>query len=138
MIPEQASLLRFYVNASSRWRGKPVYRALVETARAMHLAGASVFPVELSFGAHRQLRDARSDYQFADVPVVFEMVDAHASIEQLLDALRPMVTSAFATIEPVRVARYAHHEDPPLDVPTDANPAAPAPTTLRPVPGPLA
>jgi PII-like signaling protein len=111
MIPDEASLLRLYVNGSLRWHGKPLYQAVVETAREMHLAGASVFLVDLSYGTHRRLRDAKSEYLFVDVPVVIEVVDAPERVETLVERLRPMVGAGFATLEPVRVVRYAHHED---------------------------
>ena len=38
MIPEEARLLRLYVNGSQRCRGKPAYQAVVDAARAMGLA----------------------------------------------------------------------------------------------------
>jgi hypothetical protein len=113
MIPDEASLLRLYINGSDRWQGKPLYRAVVEAAREMHLAGASVFLVDLSYGAHRRLRDAKSEYLFVDIPVVVEIVDAPERLEELLDRLRLMVIDGFTTVEPVRVVRYAHHEDRP-------------------------
>jgi hypothetical protein len=111
MIPDEASLIRLYINGNARWHGKPLYRAVVETAREMQLAGASVFLVDLSFGSHRRLRDAKSEYLFVDIPVMVEIVDAPDRVEQLLDRLRPMVADGFATVEAVRVVRYAHHED---------------------------
>jgi PII-like signaling protein len=113
MIPHEASLLRVYINGNDRWEGKPLYRAVVETARAMHLAGASVFLVDLSYGAHRRLRDAKSEYLFVEVPVVVEIVDAPDRVEELLDRLRPMIADGFATVEPVRVVRYALHDNRP-------------------------
>ena len=105
MIPEHASLLRLYVNGSKRCRGKPLYQAVVEEARAMGLAGASVFLTDLTFGAKGVLRDAKSEYLFVDVPVVVEVVDAPERIDELLERLRPMVAGGFATVEPVRVIR---------------------------------
>lgn len=113
MIPDEAKLLRLYVNGSLRWHGKPLYQAVVETAREMHLAGASVFLVDLSFGAQGRLRDVGSDYAFVDVPIVVEIVDAADRVEELIERLRPMVSEGFATVEAVRVVRYAHHEDRP-------------------------
>jgi PII-like signaling protein len=113
MIPDTASLLRLYVNGSLRWHGKPLYQAVVETALAMQMAGASVFLVDLSYGVQGQLRDVGSDYAFVDVPVVVEVVDAVERVEALLQQLRPMVSEGFATVETVRVVRYAHHEDRP-------------------------
>jgi PII-like signaling protein len=111
MIPEAASLLRLYINGSIRWQGKPLYRAVVETAREMHLAGASVFLVDLSYGAHERLHDAKSEYTFVDIPVVVEIDEAPERVQELLDRLGPMVSNGFATLEPVRVVRYAHHNE---------------------------
>jgi PII-like signaling protein len=47
-IPPVATLLRVYLNASDRLHGKAVYQRVVESAREMHLAGASVFLVDFS------------------------------------------------------------------------------------------
>jgi len=113
MIPGAASMFRLYVNGSDRWQGKPLYQAVVETARAMHLAGASVFLVDVSYGAHHRLRDARSEYGFLDIPVVIEFVDAREQVEPLLERLRPMVKDGFATLERVQVVHYEPHEHPP-------------------------
>src|SRR4029077_8809351 len=98
MIPDEARLLRLYVNGNLRWHGKPLYQAVVETAREMHLAGASVFLVDLSFGSQRLLRDVGSDYAFVDVPVVVEVVDDAERVEALIQRLRPMVSEGFATV----------------------------------------
>ena len=75
-IPPEATLLRVYLNASDRLHGKAVYKVVVEAARAMHLAGASVFLVDFSYGAHKRIRDAKSDYLSFDIPVVVEIVDS--------------------------------------------------------------
>jgi PII-like signaling protein len=108
MIPTEARLLRIYVDARDRWRGRPLFEAIVVRAREADLAGASVFPVEMSYGAHRQIHDTASDYGFVDLPVVIELVDAPERIEALLSELGAMLAGAVATVRPVRVARYAH------------------------------
>ena len=61
MIPADARMLRITVNADARWHHQPLYRAVVERARADGLAGASVFPGDAGFGGHRQIHDARSE-----------------------------------------------------------------------------
>ena len=66
MIPPEARLLRVYLNAHDRWHHQPLYQAVVEKARAMDLAGASVFRVELGYGANHQLRDAGGRFQVPD------------------------------------------------------------------------
>ena len=44
MIPSEAQLLSIHVGANEQYDGKRLYEAIVEKARAMKLAGASVFP----------------------------------------------------------------------------------------------
>jgi PII-like signaling protein len=111
MIPPEAVLLSVYLNASHRWRGRPTYRAAVESARAMDAAGASVFLVDLSFGAHHRIRDAKSEYAFVDVPVVVEVVDGPQRVDSLAAELAEMVADGLITMEPVRVVRYAYHDE---------------------------
>jgi PII-like signaling protein len=109
MIPTEASLLRLYLDASDRWHGRPLFEAVVAAARARPMAGASVFPVDLSYGTHRQIHDALSEYRFAHLPVVIEVVDAPDRVDALTADLVPMVAEGLATVEPVRVIRYADH-----------------------------
>jgi PII-like signaling protein len=111
MTPGAATLLCLYLNASFRWKGRPLYRLVVETARSLHLAGASVFPVDLSYGEHRRLRDSQSEYQQADLPVILNLVDAPDRIDALLAALGESITDGLVTVEPAIVVSYTHHED---------------------------
>jgi CrcB protein len=111
MIPTEAHLLSIVVGADLRQEGRPVFEAIVETARAMKLAGASVFPVEISYGSHRRIHDVTSDYAFTELPVLIEIVEAPERVEALLSAVGTMIARALVTIEPVTVIRYRHTEN---------------------------
>jgi PII-like signaling protein len=108
MIPPEASLLRVYCKAVEKWHVVPLYRAIVEAARRRHLAGASVFPVELGYGSHRQLHDMASEYAFFDIPIVVEIVDAAKRVAGLVAELENMVSEALLTVSPARVQLYTH------------------------------
>jgi uncharacterized protein len=110
MIPSDSRLLRFYVDAHDRRQGRLLYEAIVARARAVGLAGASVFPVEMGYGSHRRIHDAASEYGFIGLPVVIEIVDAPERIDALLTDLGAMIAGVVATVQPVRVVRYAHTE----------------------------
>jgi len=112
MIPENACLLRLYAKGSDAHRGKAYYRLIVERARAMGMAGASVFQAELSMGKHRVIHDQQSEYNSYDIPLVIEIADAPERIEALLGELGAMSGDIPATIEPVRVLHYAPHAAP--------------------------
>jgi PII-like signaling protein len=123
MIPREASLLRVYLNACEKWQRMPLYRAVVEAARHRKLAGASVFPVELGFGAHRQIHDITSEYSSFDIPIVVEIVDAAERVLPLAGELETMVSEGLVVVSPAQVLRYTHaaeceEVDPPRS-PTD-------------------
>jgi PII-like signaling protein len=130
MIPSDARLLSFYLNAIERGRRGPLYREIVETARAMNLAGASVFLVDISYGSHRRLHDAKSEYTAVDIPVVVEVVDGPDKVEGLLHELRALIPEGLATLAPVRVMGYLHPGDRPVSKPPAASPCA-TPTQHR-------
>jgi PII-like signaling protein len=110
MIPTDSRLLRIYADAHDRWQGRPLYETIVAQARAAGLAGASVFPVEMSYGSHGRIHDAASDYGFIGLPVVIEIVDAPERIDALLTELGAVIAGVVATVQPVRAVRYAHTE----------------------------
>jgi PII-like signaling protein len=137
-IPPEATLLRVYLNASDRLRGKAVYHVVVETARAIHLAGASVFLVEFSYGAHKRIRDAKSDYLSFDIPVIVEIVDSVENVGRMLTELESMIVEGLVITRPVRVLRYAgrsHQEKKILSIAelklSEATPDARSPTTMK-------
>lgn len=102
---QEAHLLRIYVNASERGRHRRVYQEIVETAHAEGMAGASVFPVVSSFGSHGQFHVATSDYEFADLPVIIELIDTPASVSALLDRIAPILRESLATVALTQVVR---------------------------------
>ncbi len=117
-IPREATLLRLFLNANDRKSGKAIYRLVVETARANHLAGASVFLVDFSYGAHKRIRDAKSDYLSFDIPVVVEVVDSGANIGKLQVALESMIVEGLVVTRPVQVRHYAGQSIPETAVKT--------------------
>jgi PII-like signaling protein len=126
-MPLEATLLRVLVNASDRLHGKPVYRLVVEAARASHLAGASVFLVDFSYGVHRRIHDAKSDYLSFDIPVVIEIVDSDENVEKLMIQLKSMIGEGLVMTRPVRVIRYAGAAQPGKpNLPIDEGKAADA------------
>lgn len=119
MIPPEASLLRVYSKAIEKWHGVPLYRAIVEVARRRHLAGASVFPVALGYGSHRQLHDIASEYASFDIPIVVEIVDAAERVAELVAELETMVSEGLVVISPARAHRYTHGSEREKDDPTE-------------------
>src|SRR5690348_14174876 len=108
MIPGDAKLLQLYCNANEKWHGVPLYRAVIEVARRLELAGASVFPVELGYGAHRQIHDIASEYSSFDIPITVEIIDAAERIAAVAAELETMVSEGLVVVSRVHVHRYTH------------------------------
>jgi PII-like signaling protein len=121
MIPPDAGLVRVYCKAIEKWHGVALYRAIVEVARRRHLAGASVFPVELGYGSHRQLHDIASEYASFDIPIVVEIVDAAERVAELVAELETTVSEGLVVVSPARVHRYTHKSEREKD----SSPASP-------------
>jgi len=127
MIPPEATLLRVYSKATEKCRGVPLYRAIVEAARRRHLAGASVFRVELGYGSHRQLHDIASEYASFDIPIVVEIVDAAERVAELVAELETMVGEGLVVVSPARVHRYAHGSEREKTDPPESPTSPPSP-----------
>jgi PII-like signaling protein len=104
-------LLRIFVGESDRCDGKPLYRAIVERARAEGLAGATVVRGIEGFGAHSRLHTSRILRLSEDLPVVVEIVDLADRVEAFVPLLDEMVGEGLVTLEKVRVIAYRHRNE---------------------------
>ena len=105
-IPTEGQLLRVFVGEADRWEGRPLYEAIVETARRQGLAGATVWKGFMGFGAHSRMHTAKILRLSEDLPIVIEIVDAAEKIRAFLPALDGMVTEGLVTLERAEVLMY--------------------------------
>ena len=112
-IEGEAVLVRIFIGESDRWKGKPLYEAIVLEAREKGLAGATVLRGLEGFGANSRIHTARILRLSEDLPVVVEIVDREERIRQLLPALEEMVTEGLITSEKVHVVTYRHNAGEP-------------------------
>ncbi len=113
-IPEDGQLLRIFLGESDKWHGRPLYEAIVLKARELHLAGATVLRGPMGFGAHSRLHTSKILRLSEDLPIVVEIVDSQAKIDELLPHIDDMVKEGLVTLEKVRVIKYrAEQSGPP-------------------------
>lgn len=105
-IPRDAMLLRIFIGESDRYQGAPLYEALVMKARAMHLAGATVLRGPMGYGRSSRLHAAKVLRLSEDLPMVVEMVDSQAKIDEFLAVLNGMGCAGLVTLEKVQVLQY--------------------------------
>jgi uncharacterized protein len=102
----EAQLLRIFIGESDRWHGQPLYEVIVLKARELHLAGATVLRGPMGFGAHSRLHTSKILRLSEDLPIVIEIVDSPAKIDELLPHIDQMVQEGLVTLEKVHVIQY--------------------------------
>jgi PII-like signaling protein len=107
-LPTEAELLRIFIGESDRYRGKPLYEAIVQEARQRGMAGATVLRGLMGFGAHSRMHTAKILRLSEDLPIVVEIVDAPDKIEALLPKLDEMIEEGLVTLERAQVLAYRH------------------------------
>lgn len=101
-----AKLVRIFLGESDRWKGQPLYVAIVEEMRRAGLAGATVFKGILGFGAHSVVHAARFVDLSSDLPIMIELVDSADKVSAFLPTLDAMVGEGLVTLENVHIIAY--------------------------------
>jgi PII-like signaling protein len=99
-------LMRIYVSESHRFRGKPLFRALMEAMLAAGFSGATAFPGAEGYGEGRRLSSDKAVEAPGDLPIVIEVAESEERLRGFLPALESMLGDGFVTVERVAVARY--------------------------------
>src|SRR6201982_477989 len=105
-VPRDSMLLRIFIGESDRWNHKPLYEAIVLKARELHLGGATVLRGPMGFGHSSRLHTAKVLRLSFDLPIVVEIVDTEAKINEFLPTLDRMMASGLVTLEKVQVLQY--------------------------------
>ncbi len=113
-IQKDAKRICIYIGESDRWRGKPLYAAILEMLKTRGIAGATVTRGVAGFGAHSRIHTAAILRLSEDLPLRIEVVDSADKIAEALEAITPMVREGLVTVEDVQVVRYTHRYLNPL------------------------
>ena len=105
-LPKDGCLLRVFVGESSRAGGTAVYESIVQKARELKLAGATVLRGVMGFGANSRLHAAHFLSLSDDLPVVIEIVDTRERVESLLPFIESVVHDGMVTLEQVEIHFY--------------------------------
>lgn len=108
-LPSESVLLRVFIGESDRFEGRPLYEAIVETARKKGMAGATVLRGVLGFGANSRIHTSKILRLSEDLPLVIEIVDTEEKIEAFLPGLDEMIGEGLVTLEKARVIVYRHN-----------------------------
>lgn len=102
----ERTLMRVHIGERDKFKGKALYKAIVELLRERHYAGATVFRAILGFGATAKLRTDRIEVLSVDLPIVIECVETEERIQAILPELDTMIGGGLITLERARVVVY--------------------------------
>lgn len=111
------TLMRIFIGesdkcAEGKYKGKPLYEALVNTFREEGFAGATVVRAITGFGASAKLHSDKILRLSLDLPIIVEIVETEEKIQSVLPMLDRMIGGGLVTLERVQVILYR-----PADVP---------------------
>jgi PII-like signaling protein len=102
----ERTLMRIHIGERDKYKGKPLYQAIVELLRARHYAGATVLRAIMGFGATAKLHTDRIEVLSLDLPIVIECVETEEKIQAILPELDAMIGGGLITLERAHVIMY--------------------------------
>src|SRR6266478_10036538 len=102
-LGQPAKLLRVHCSEGDRYKGKPLYEAIVEKCRELKIAGATVFRGLEGYGDTAEIH--RSHVLTHDLPIVVQIVDSEENISRLLPVVEDMMDKGLIAISEVNVMR---------------------------------
>lgn len=110
----RAKLLRVHINHSDRFEGKPLYEAIVDRCREMHIAGATVTRGLEGYGETTRIQ--KRHLTSNEEPIQVMIVDTAENIARLAPVLESMIHTGVTTVsdvEATRVERATPSASPP-------------------------
>lgn len=105
-----AKLLRIFVGESDKYKGQPLYEAIVYEASRQKLSGATVTRGIMGFGASSVVHTTKLLEISSDLPVIVEVVDTEAKIREFVSFVEHLFENSHSggliTIEKAEVIRY--------------------------------
>ena len=102
-------LMRVHIGERDRFKGKPLYAAIVELLRRKGYAGATVYRGIMGFGASSTVHTDRIEVLSLDLPIVVECIETAERIDAVLPELDEMIGGGLITLERANVIMYRPH-----------------------------
>jgi len=103
-----AKMIRIFLGEADRLNGEPLFEAIVKRLMMMEVAGATVYRGILGYGAKRHTHKEARFRISKDAPIMISVVDAATRLDEILDAIAPMMQDGLIVISDVDVHRFVH------------------------------
>jgi PII-like signaling protein len=100
---QPAKLMRLHFSEHHRYKGKPLYEAIVEKCLELKLAGATVLRGLEGYGGMAQIH--RSHLLTHDLPIVVTIVDSAENVERLAPIVEEMMNTGLIAVSDVQIKR---------------------------------
>ncbi len=105
-----ACMLRIYLGENDKWKGKPLYEAIVAKCQELGMVSAVVFRGIEGFGASTRIRHS-SHWMFSqDAPMALQVMDTEDQIQKLIPHLDEMVGEGLIAMSRVEAIRYSRSD----------------------------
>ena len=101
----RATLLRVFMGEDDKWRGEPLYDAIVKELRMMDIAGATVYRGILGYGAKGHEHKRSVFHPMRDLPIMISVIDAPEKISAAAEALEAMLEEGLIVTSDVDMLR---------------------------------
>lgn len=104
----KARLMRIYLGENDKWKGKPLYEAIVSALRAHEIAGVTVYRGILGYGANRRIHKDAALSLSHDRPILLSIVDAEEKLQAFMPVLDEMLQQGIVVLSDVDVVKYSY------------------------------
>ncbi len=98
--------VRITIGSLERYKGKPLFRAIIKKLEDHHIFGATVIRGVGGFGSHSRFHTDRLLSLMTNLPIIIEFVDYEERIHELLPEFDNMISKGMITLEEVEVIFY--------------------------------
>jgi len=98
-----ARLLRVHISEGDRFKGKPLYEAIVAKCRELKIAGATVFRGLEGYGESAEMH--KSHLARHDQPILISIVDSAGNLGLLIPVIEEMMDTGLIAVSDVQVVR---------------------------------
>ncbi|MFO8067578.1 MAG: DUF190 domain-containing protein [Bacteroidales bacterium] len=102
---EEKKLLRIFIREDSIYDDKPLFVVIIQKAKDLKLAGATVLRGIMGYTANRISGSDDPIHLSEELHVVVEIVDSEANLEKIMPFLDVVITEGLITIETVKIVR---------------------------------
>jgi len=100
---QPAKLMRLHFSEHHRYKGKPLYEAIVQKCLELKIAGTTVLRGLEGYGGMAQIH--RSHILTHDLPIVVTIVDSAENIDRLAPIVEEMMDTGLIAVSDVQIKR---------------------------------